>query len=644
MPDLSLKSVLIRNWMSCRDVTLEFPSCGLIWVSGTVGSGKTALGEAICRTLIGSGSRFSRLGEASTDEKGNLYVKLDCTLGDKKLSVELGHRCAELSKSGEGLRFTYNDRKVEHGHIDKTREELTRVIRVSPKLAKWAVFVDGAKIDFDDLPEKEAVELLMESLSQPPWTQWHENAKKTSASFDVALAQAESEHANATSRRAQAEKLLNQAKTDLEAANSSYAKAVADQQPELERKKVRKSTLLETLAQCKASIADSKEAIRKIETDHADDFHRLEIERQGLVDQMAQGKPERKKLNDAVNAADSEWRRLNKEHSTLAAKPTKCPTCSRAWDRGPSEQEISVAKQKLTDAAQQLQNAEVLLTQANAVADGLNKQIEDVDERHGGLRKAVRREVESISRSIEEWEDKAEQSGNALETVNSQLATLEQGPSTAAIDRAEAVLDERTRALEKAESDVKTAASAIVEAKEAVKVVRYWVKAFGASGIPNMVLKESIAPLNDTSRRISSMLTAGNLNVAYATSKEMATGQERAKLVMTVEHKRGSAMRTGNVRGSSKGQAGITNLIVAETLSSVGNVSSRVGFRWYDEVLNSQDPLVRRATLAYLKDLAHRMGILIFIVDHHPEPANYADKILLVEQDANEITTVRWAA
>ena len=66
--------------------------------------------------------------------------------------------------------------------------------------------------------------------------------------------------------------------------------------------------------------------------------------------------------------------------------------------------------------------------------------------------------------------------------------------------------------------------------------------------------------------------------------------------------------------GSSKGEAGLTNFIIAETLSEVGQISRRVGFRWYDEILPHQDPKVCQSIYSYMKDLAERLGVLVFLV------------------------------
>ena len=74
-------------------------------------------------------------------------------------------------------------------------------------------------------------------------------------------------------------------------------------------------------------------------------------------------------------------------------------------------------------------------------------------------------------------------------------------------------------------------------------------------------------------------------------------------------------------------------------------MSRRVGFRWYDEIVPHQDPKVCGSIYSYMKDVAQRLGILVFLVDHNPVAANYADHVLLVEKKAENgkvSSTVRW--
>jgi DNA repair exonuclease SbcCD ATPase subunit len=144
--------------------------------------------------------------------------------------------------------------------------------------------------------------------------------------------------------------------------------------------------------------------------------------------------------------------------------------------------------------------------------------------------------------------------------------------------------------------------------------------------------------MNEVSRAISNRMTGGTIHVSYSTTKLLATGESKAKLVVNVDNSIGDS----DVQGSSKGEGGLTNFIIAETLSEVGNVSNRIGFRWYDEIVPHQDPVVAKSIYAYMKEVANRLGVLIFLVDHSPAAENYADKVLLVEKYEDK-TNVSWA-
>jgi len=133
-------------------------------------------------------------------------------------------------------------------------------------------------------------------------------------------------------------------------------------------------------------------------------------------------------------------------------------------------------------------------------------------------------------------------------------------------------------------------------------------------------------------------MSGGTLGISYETTKELTSGAEKNCLNIKVKNSRGASRVTGN----SKGESGLTNLIVAETITEVGRVSSRIGFRWYDEVVNSQDPKVRKCILSYLKETANRLGILIFVVDHHPEVSAYADHVLRATKSKEGVTTFSW--
>lgn len=68
----------------------------------------------------------------------------------------------------------------------------------------------------------------------------------------------------------------------------------------------------------------------------------------------------------------------------------------------------------------------------------------------------------------------------------------------------------------------------------------------------------------------------------------------------------------------------------------------RVGWRWFDEPLNTQDPQVRRNVYQYLRQQADAEGLLIFVVDHNPEAAGFAHHVLVATKSETGDTTYTW--
>jgi DNA repair exonuclease SbcCD ATPase subunit len=320
----------------------------------------------------------------------------------------------------------------------------------------------------------------------------------------------------------------------------------------------------------------------------------------------------------------------------LKSEPDVCPTCGKAWTKVHGQAEIEAQEKKVQYAASYHDQAKIKYDAQAAVVKDLNDKLTDIDGRLSKLK--VDAAVASLSQEAESLSAEDAELGEQAIDLERQKAEHAAGPSKAEVNRAEAVVTERRRVLAEAEKEIGQASKALAESKEALKVARYWAKAFGPTGIPNMILQDSIAPLNDVSRRISNVMTGCTITVSYDTRRELASGLDTSELVINVDNQAGSDVLEGN----SKGEAGVANLIIAETLSEVGSMSSRVGFRWYDEILNAKDELARPTILAYLKELAWRTGLLIFVVDHSPEVPSYTDHTLLVEKAPDGTTTARW--
>lgn len=654
MVDLKLKSVSIRRWMKFQKVDITFPERGLVLVQGlntasggallSVGSGKTGLGEAISRTLLGVPGRFTNLKSFSTDKQGDLYVKLEAILCDKPLTVEYGYKCDELSPTSEALRYHYDGKKIERGRLDQTREELSKLIGVSPLLASWTAFIDGDSIKFNKLSQADSVELVMASLRQPPWSQYHESSKKILGAFRRTAAQTETAHQTAAFAAQQAESALDQAKREVDTERARYEQLQRQNAEYIQRCEKAINAKKQKIEEAKQEMAGITKKLKLMEEQRAKASHTLEIKLHEIEDKLREAQEALKPFNDAKSSAAQKQTEARVAYNNYANAAKECPTCKRPMGKI-DEKRLQWLLDQWNSAKTAAENAATAATSAEHKVVALNTQYREVSKQHREI--SAKADVEHLSDRSEELDDSISGINEEIHDLELEIARCQQGPSDAALRTAEGRMNDRTESVTKTQKALEDAAQEMIADQATLKVLDYWNLAFSPYGIPNMVLRDVIAPLNKEARRVSAAMTGGTIEVRYSTIREQASGLEKAQLNIEVDNKLGDK----ELGGSSKGEAGLTNFIIAETLSEVGQVSRRVGYRFYDEIVPHQDPKICHSIYSYMKEIAERLGILIFLVDHNPVAANYADHVLIVEkknspgvqgQGNSVVSTLRW--
>lgn len=640
MSDLKLRTVSLRNWMTIRKAELEFPEKGLVLVVGrnlasngkleSVGSGKTALGEAISMALVGTKGRHKTLGHYGTDEKGNMHVKVGAELTGKPFTVEIGHKCKELSQSGEGIRYQHGDSApVERGKPQETRDELTGILGVTPDLAAWTVFIDGDKLRFNNQSERDAVNLLMTALRQPSWDAYQKRAGGVMNDAKAKLEHARGVHSSTKQEIEDCKESLAQAIQDAKAEATRLAAQEKEYKVKVKQVQDSITTHEEEIAKLQDRQKAIKKALKEMEDKTASDYAALEKEKATHSTKISQHQIKRTKLVEEKADLKAKWQSLNTALTEMRSEPEKCPTCGKKWDKEHSVDEVKTQEKAVASAKEKMEAKTGDIESVDNSIEEVQAIIREIDGKVRALRTPARNSV--LSQEYEQNDESISSRSTSVTDLKLRLQTLQQGPDRSEAQRLQTIQAERKKALTEAENALEDASQGMVEAEALVKVASYWYEAFGPTGIPNMILGEAIKPLNEIARRISLLMTGGTIDITYETSRELASGETSSELVIKVNNRLGSK----RAAGSSKGEAGLTNLIIAETLSEVGSVSNRVGFRWYDEILNSQDQTVRRSIMAYLRDLANRLGILVFVVDHHQESASYADYVLIAEKNSD---------
>ncbi len=604
---LKVKGIRLRNWMTVKEAELVFPDTGFIHVVGenrtsgkvsSIGSGKSALGDAVHRVLFDVAGRFAYLRDYSRDGDGDTYVCVECELHGSPMTVELGFKCEELSTSGEGLRYTVGGNTVQMDSIKNTRAALTAAIGIPPELAEWTVAVDGDRMKFGKLSQMNGVAVVMAALQQPPWADYHEKAKAAATRY-------ESAYAAATTAVNTHKAVLAESAEDVEDAKAAYDAALAEDVQSMRKSKTRCEA---EIAKWESKLAEATKCITDQSARIVEERGQLEQQRLALVSERSALKDELARAVDVEDLEDS----LN---------PGTCRSCGQPKPPLPPEK-VKVIKAKIKQ--------EKAKTRPSNDLRALLRDVESaIDAKFTAMAGVGLNETRKASQTVEEAQRNIRSISRDLADVTSKLEAHDRAVAAkkAAWEHCKSALVDRERAYQKALEDQADACAATVFGD-------YWKQAFAPSGIPNMVLQHNLPALNSLATTVSDELTGGLLGVEFSGDVELTSGQTRNKLNIRATNRYGGP----KVEGSSKGESGLINVVLAETMARVGGVIDKVRWRWFDEVINSQDPTVRASILAWLRN----SGGLTFLVDHHAEVENYATHRLVATKDRRGITSYRW--
>lgn len=628
MADLVLKRFSARNWMTIKETEIAFPSSGLVLLSGAVGTGKTGLTEALCRMLFGAVGRFNNFGDYSTDEKGNTYLKLETEFRGKALVIESGYCCREMSLTGEALRYSYDGGEpVERSRIAETRNEINAILGISRELAESLISVDGDKLKFNRMGQGDLVEIVMQVLNQPSWDSHYRKALGTLNTFKRDVARDETAVTNAHTSRKDADAALTEAQEDLQAA--------------IDERDKKEASRAASLAECVKQIADiarqdADYAVQMEDIDHqikrkakqlAKEEHEAEIHRNNMNDNVDTLQAQKEKLVETRSKLEAAVEKAEDAVNALLGEPEFCPKCSKPWDKKHGAEEIQKARYSLETAEAAYEKQVVIVAAADKDLAAAREKVKQANQALREFRDTFN--VKQLSESFQEIEGKVSKNQRESHRWQLQKVHYEKPVDGAAVASAQTVVKLATTSVTEAEEEVKTAADALAETKEGLRLVEYWTKAFSPNGIPNMLLNETVTPLNDVAQRVSHQLGRGMMEVWFSTTKKLVSGEQKPCLNVQVKNRMGSSKASG----CSKGESTLTNLVILESLSELGRVSSRVGLRVFDEPFTNADDVVARALYAYLAELAKTS--LIFLADHNAVASNYANYILGVTKQGD---------
>lgn len=678
-----LKRIHLRNWMTVVDQTVSFPEYGLVVVNGrneansskfsSIGSGKTALGESIAVALLGIQGRYSHLGDYSRKSAGNMLVDLEGTLDNEVFNIRTGYKCSELSRTGGALVYSKaSSGDVSRAKMSDTRADIDSMLHNDALLSQWTTHIDGGWLQFGDLSQRNLIDLLMQALNQPAWDQLYAKAHSNTLAVQTLCTRLRAELEYAKSELAENEKSLPGLDIRLRSEDSRV-------QAEERRRLELLATANVKLDRVNSNYANLQEAQEQL-------VQKIHLESQQHQQAIETFTADTIKVNSDVDSATQKYNLVMEQRSQARASLQELQRrLQEVEGYKPSDRDrdrISIL-QELRDIETYictiLPEEDEACTRIHSVIAAYTKILESEDIPVGNKGEAMRLELEKARTCLSEI-DKTFQRCSALlsearsgrdeafkkrpkapvdrraelndgrralasldvtrEDLRAQIQRLST-PTQSEVNAILALIDDRKSRIKKTKASINEIEAKLSNADYQYQLSQYWESAFNPTGIPNAIIERSVSMLNDVSRQISQAMTGGSIVVSYQTTAMRVSGAAKPRLSVNVENRYGSVHASGN----SKGETGLTNLIVAETLAEVARVPHRIGYRWYDEITNGQDSQVRSSIFAYLKGVAASKHLLIFLVDHSPEAGSFADYTLTAVKNGEDggVTTFEWS-
>ena len=722
MARFKLLSADIVNYLSVKNQQLQFPDKGLVYVQGDMGAGKTALGEALARTMSGIDTRYSRAVQCVGDTGKGFDISVAGDFGDRGLVIKNGYK-SSWSKTGEGLLWHLNEEKIQYPSLDICRDKLSELLNISQMEAKWCVFLDGEDMKWDNLPQSEATNFLLSLFQAPKFDAWRKKAKEKLDAQDLALNELNTKRnyltvligqeraswdfawniADQNELEAQIEQgELEIAKTreSIEANKFSQGSVVKPDQSELNRLKVELAGLSkDEIAQAEFVLRTAEDAQTRAINDavsavETSELTSIDADINKLDTELKVAKAEEAQLRTSCQTSRSKLTglqiKLSAAERTLETIANSCPTCGlkfvgAALERAKqaessaleaqlqAKQELSAAKIEASQLEESLKECEAKITRlklqqvelksARGVAyaaielakeqaevQAVNKSKLDIDaaslqvklakEAYASKLSEINKLVALEERRLAEHDSiktlkllKDEAVGLQVK-LNDQLNLLEKRKrQLASLLQSKVSMEAAQARVAKMESEVQALHSEISTSELIHTIIKYWYTAAGPSGLTNLILEEIVPIMNLHSELLSNELTNGQLMVKWATTAAKASGEEVAKLTWSL---------VGRHSGTSKGESSLIRFMIASTLSQCAGTEDKCNWRWYDEVTGGQPSHHRMSTFAWMKRQAQEKNLLIFLVDHHPEAAQFADYILRAELDQAKTTNYSW--
>lgn len=234
-------------------------------------------------------------------------------------------------------------------------------------------------------------------------------------------------------------------------------------------------------------------------------------------------------------------------------------------------------------------------------------------------------ELEATLRQIREQEELQKQTEKNLKQASNQILSLTREKQL--VEEQDFDDNQYSRYVKK-KADLETLAKQkekeVEETKHSIEVFTFWKEAFSFSGIPSILIDESIPFINNRISDYLDLLTNGRFIVSVDTISQTKSGDYREKIAVNVV----DTTTKANLRVQlSGGQTRIIDIAMILTLGDLQSLINNVKFNFllFDEIFDSLDDENTMYVCNVLKKIS---GKAIFIIAHQHQDQLETDRVL----------------
>jgi DNA repair exonuclease SbcCD ATPase subunit len=590
---VKIVSIAIQNFLSFGDAVIGLGGAGLTLVEGenrddksahSNGSGKSAIFDALVWCLFGTTLRGYENDEVIHRKVGSdclVSVSLETDDGDMYM-VMRARRHREF-KNSLRVKYVNFDEDMSAGSNADTQLVVEKLLGCTLRtFLSSVVFGQDRAYRFSSLTDKEQKEILDEVLGVERFAEACTIARARVASLNTSIA-------TISKSLDRARELMEEDETEVDDLREKDKGFETDRTARVldEHEKMRK---------LKDQIKKTDRTLNpQMHTTHAaltKEVSVLDAEVSNARDVVAKSHASLTHADDVVSSIQ----RKLKQHETRGGV---CGACKRPLDDAVDHANMIASVKKELKAAEKVAAAAKLLAEAHDTAL--------TGAKHKLQKKRV--ELEALGKSVIAA---AQAEANVKEWTQRLTIHEERAAEIEAETNAYAALIKKVElryAKHSAEVDLFDAQLAAEEAQ--LKLVDFWVKAFGARGLRSLLLDSSMPLLNAEAARVSRAITGGAIKVRFSVTSDLKSGKTVDRFEVQVDNKHGA----GTYAGCSAGERAKVDLCVGLALQSLVASRSSATFNVvaFDEAFDHLDSAAHERVIDVLSEIDKES---VFVISH----------------------------